>query len=83
MGGSSETPWWCGWDPRKGLACWLGFWKTPRNSARLGAAGASSLSFLTVQRGHEDPHFTEEKTEDVKFVARVTQLGRGIQPRQV
>ena len=28
----------CGWDPREGLECWLGFWKTPEasNSDRLG-----------------------------------------------
>ena len=40
----------CGQDPRKGLECWLGFWKTPEasNSARLGAPQAAFLSFPTV-----------------------------------
>lgn len=59
----------------------LGFWKTQSNRARLALHQASSLSFLTVQRGCEDPHFTVEKTEKVKFVAKVTQPRRRIQPR--
>lgn len=31
----------------------------------------------------EDPHVTAEKTEDVRFVAQVTQLMSGIQPTGV
>lgn len=61
--GLQKPPWRCGQDPREGLECWLGFWKTPEacNSARLGAPQAASLSFLTVRHGEQAPHFTAEK----------------------
>lgn len=73
----------CGWDPREGLECWLGFWKTPEasNSDRLGAPQAASLSFLMVQQVEQAPHFAVEKTKRSNTAAKAHTAEEWIQPR--